>query len=102
MMLIMSQDGTAVLNTQNMAALYITPDKGTLRAELTGGKPWNIGRYSSAEEALAAVQIIFKQMSVGHETVRVPDADTARAFIVQDKQPYHHIAGKKTKGHGGS
>lgn len=101
-MMLMVQDGTAVINTQQVEALYTTQDKRALRVELTNGKPWNVGRYGSTEEALAAVQIIFKQMSTGRETVQVPDDDTVRAFIVQNKQAYHHATGKKTKGHGGS
>lgn len=101
--MIISKDRTQIINTQYVSAIYISGEGTTIRCEMSNGKPWNIGKYNSQKEAETAISILTEKMKRDNFAV-VPSDEEVKTKInayVNDIQR-HHIAGKKTKGHGGS
>lgn len=102
-MFIVSKDGMAVINTEQVSAVYISSETPNIRAETVNGKMWNIGRYDSRENAQAALGILAERIRSGKDmAVFVPHDRDIQAIRAQEDQKYHHMTGKKTKGHGGS
>lgn len=101
-MYIVSKDRMTVINAEQISAIYVS--SGTnIRTETAGGRTWNIGRYDSGENAQAALDMLVERIrSVKEETVFVPRDRDIQAMRALEEQKYHHMAGKKMKGHGGS
>ena len=59
------------------------------------------GPYNSDQEARKAVEIVADSIGT-MEVCYMPDDDSVKARMNLEEQKYHHITGKKTKGHGGS
>ena len=101
-MFMVSKDKKAIINMQQVSNIYIGADVCTIKVDYENGRGCQIGRYTSEKEALVAMEIITEKMNKG-EICEVPDDDAVRERILSNtERPWHHISGKKTKGHGGS
>lgn len=100
-MFIVSKDKKAIINIGQVAAMYIGSDGCSIKADYRSGNGCQLGKYNSDQEARKVVEIIAD--SIGKtEVCYMPDDDSVKARMNLEEQRYHHIAGKKTKGHGGS
>lgn len=100
-MYIVNKDKTQIVNLEQVTCLYIGGDECTIKAEFSTGKGCQIARYDSHEVAAAVIEEIGKAAG-NTETFFLPDNETARAKAKLNAQKWHHVTGKKTKGHGGS
>lgn len=100
-MFIVSKDRRSVINLSQVAAMYIGSDRCSVKADYKGGNGCQLGRYNSDKEAEKAVEIIAENIGKT-EVCFMPDDSSVKAKMSFGEQKYHHAAGKKTKGHGGS
>lgn len=100
-MFIVSKDRKAVINLEQVATMYIGSDGCSIKADYRSGNGCQLGRYNSDKEARKAIEIVAD--SIGKtEVCFMPDDNSIKAKLNLAEQKYHHITGKKTKGHGGS
>ncbi len=100
-MFIVSKDRKAIINLEQVATMYIGSDGCSIKADYRGGNGCQLGRYNSDKEARKAVEVVAD--SIGQaEVCFMPDDNVIKAKLNLEEQKYHHITGKKTKGHGGS
>lgn len=100
-MFIVSKDRKAIINLEQVATMYIGSDGCSVKADYRSGNGCQLGRYNSEKEARKAMSIVADNIGKT-EVCLMPDDNTIKARLNLDGQPYHHITGKKTKGHGGS
>lgn len=100
-MYIVSKDKKAIINLEQISTMYIGSDGCSIKADYISGNGCQLGRYNSDREAKKAMELVANIIGKS-EVYFMPDNDTVREKINSEEQKYHHIAGKKTKGHGGS
>ena len=99
-MFIVSKDRKAIINLEQVTTMYIGSDSCSIKCDYKNNG-CQLGRYNSDKEAKKAMEIIAE--SIGKTDVCfMPDDNTIKAKMNLEEQKYHHITGKKTKGHGGS
>jgi len=98
---IVSKDKKAIINLEQVATMYIGSDSCSVKADYRSGNGCQLGRYNSDQEARKAVEIVADSIGT-MEVCYMPDDDSVKARMNLEEQKYHHITGKKTKGHGGS
>lgn len=99
-MFIVSKDKKSIINLEQVTAMYIGSDGCSIKCDYKNNG-CQLGRYNSDKEAKKAIEIISE--SIGKVDVCVmPDDSAIKAKMNLEEQKYHHITGKKTKGHGGS
>lgn len=100
-MYIISKDRGSIINLAQSTSIYVGADGCSIKADFGNGKGCQIGRYNSVEEARSAIEIM--SGSIGKtEVLYMPNDEAVRARLSIAEKKQHHIAGKKTKGHGGS
>ena len=100
-MYIVEKDGYGVHNIEFMTSIYIGNDFCTIKANLNSGTHIRLGRYSNPTEAETALKIIIE--NIGKTGIfYMPSEEQLKARYNRNKEVYHNIGGKKTKGHGGS
>lgn len=99
-MYIISKGNTQLINLAHVTAMYIGADECSIKVDFSTGKGCQVARYNSKAEVKAAMEMLSK--AIGHtEIFCFPNSEELRAKVITNERP-HHIAGKKTKGHGGS
>lgn len=102
-MFILSNDKRAISNTDHMDTIFIGSDEISIKADFTNGHGSMLGRYQSQKECKAVLEMIAKAIGKT-DLFEMPSSEDVRTRLMQqdEKKRQHHIAGKKTKGHGGS
>ena len=100
-MLIVNKDRNGIINIANITNIYIEADGCTIKADYVNGKGCQIGRYVSEKEAKTAISIAAKNMQKSGVCM-MPDDNEIRAQLALEETKWHHVTGKKVKGHGGS
>lgn len=102
-MFIVSKDRKSLINAEQVTCIYASTDGCSLKVDFQNGRGCQIGKYNSDGEARIAIGIIADSIKLGNmEVCFMPDDNAIKAKLNLDEQKYHHITGKKTKGHGGS
>lgn len=102
-MIIISKERNEAYNWNVAERIYIASDKSAVKIVAENTRAGNLGEYGSFEKAKKALEIIMTEISLGRkEVVYMPDDATVQARMNENKEYYHHVTGKKTKGHGGS
>lgn len=100
-MYIVSKDRNSIVNMSQITVVYLGADNCTIKADYQNGKGCQLGRYNSQEAARIAIETIANSMGKS-EVCFMPEDSSISAKLKLEEQKYHHITGKKTKGHGGS
>lgn len=100
-MFIVSKDKKAIINTEQITSIYIGADSCTIKADFGNGKGCQIARYSSEKASQVAMDILANSFGKS-DICFMPEDNSINARLNFVEQKYHHITGKKTKGHGGS
>lgn len=99
-MIVVNKQRTSLINMDHISCVYMGVD-GSLKANYAAGDGCQIARYNTPAEGEMALAMLIE--SIGKtEVFYCPSDETVRARIAASGQKYHHITGKKTKGHGGS
>lgn len=102
-MFIVSKDRKAIINLEQVSTMYIGSDGCSIKADYRSGNGCQLGRYDSARETRIVMEMVADRIGTGKmEICFMPDDSAVKAKLNADGQKYHHITGKKTKGHGGS
>lgn len=99
-MYIVNKDKSQIINMNQVTALFIGSDECSIKVNFVTGQGCQVARYSSRNAAAAAIEQIGKSMNCPG-TFFLPDDNEVKALLEKDEK-WHHVAGKKTKGHGGS
>ncbi len=100
-MYIVSKDKKSIINTAQITSMYVGADSCTIKVDFGNGKGCQIGRYNSEKECQIVLDIIAGNFGKA-DVCFMPDESMINAKVNLGEQTYHHITGKKTKGHGGS
>lgn len=99
-MIIVSKDKDSLINLNQVTNVFVGNDGYTVKAAFANGSGCQIGRYNAP---VAAKVIEMIGIAVGKtEIYFMPDDAAVSAKMNEEERRYHNIAGKKTKGHGGS
>lgn len=102
-MFIVSTDKKSMVNMDAVAAIYIGSNEVTIKVDYKGGDGCQIEKYNSSRECSMALKILTKKMEEGKSVIfSMPTSEMIKAELAREEAPWHHAAGKKTKGHGGS
>ena len=99
-MYIVNKDKSQIINMDQVTALFIGSDECSIKVNFVTGQGCQVARYSSHNAAAAVIEQIGKSMNRS-ETFFLLDDNEVRALLEKEEK-WHHVAGKKTKGHGGS
>lgn len=102
-MIIVNKDRNDAYNMDHVTNIYIGADGCSIKASAGSATRGGIlGKYGSYELAGKAFQILMESIEKEDKKVLYMPDDSDVHGKMQMKQTYHHITGKKTKGHGGS
>lgn len=102
-MFIVSKEHNDVYNQSSITNIYIGSDGTSIKVSAGSTTRGGIlGKYNSYEEAKKALEIILECIAKNNMEVIYMPQDKEVKDKMQAKEAYHHITGKKTKGHGGS
>lgn len=100
MMFIVSKERDNIINTSQITNIFAGGDGYTVKAAFANGSGCQIGRYS---RPVANKVIEMIGLAAGRtEVYFMPQDEEVDAKQNAEQTRYHHITGKKTKGHGGS
>lgn len=99
-MYIVSKDKRSIINLEQVTAIYIGSDGCSIKCDYKNNG-CQLGRYNSDKEAKKAIEIIAERIGKA-DICTMPDDNAVKAKMNLEGRNYHHITGKKTKGHGGS
>ena len=99
-MIIVSKDRDSIVNMEQITNIFVGNDGYTVKAAFANGSGCQIGRYSSPV-AVKVIEMIGLAVGRG-EVYFLPSDEEVAARMNEERARYHHIDGKKTKGHGGS
>ena len=100
-MYIVNKEKTQIINMNQMKALYTGSDGKSIKVDFGSGGGCQIAKYNTCEEAVEAIGLL--SGAIGKtEVFFFPDDERVRERLKISEQRYHHVTGKKTKGHGGS
>lgn len=100
-MFIVNKAKTQIINMDQVTALYVGSDGRSIKVDFGNGRGCQVTQYSTGEEAVEAIGQLAGAIGKT-EVFFFPDDDKVRERLKISEQRYHHITGKKTKGHGGS
>lgn len=106
-MIIVNKNRTEAYNTEQITNYYIGSDDTSIKVSAGAATRGGIlGKYDTFEETKAAMGIMLSKIGMSNNSTGViymPDDDDVRKQLrITENKASHHIAGKKTKGHGGS
>ena len=103
-MIIVNKDRDEAYCLNHIVNFYIASDANAIKAVAGNFTRGGIlGKYNSYAETKKAYEIMLERISkCGTEILYMPSDDEVRSRMREGKDTYHHITGKKTKGHGGS
>lgn len=99
-MIIVGQRKTQVINLQNTAEIF-ADDRNRIKANYVSGSGCMIAEYVTMEQAQEALRLLIEATERHAETFTFPTSREIAARM-QQGETWHHVKGKKTKGHGGS
>lgn len=104
-MIVVNKDHNDAYNINHVTNFYIGSDGCSIK--VTAGNTTRggiLGKYGSYEETRVAFEILMDGVAKNeNEVLYMPtDAEVSIKLKSRPQKAYHHIAGKKTKGHGGS
>ena len=97
--MILNKKEGKIINLDNFTIIRIT-DSMNLQIDFIGGSGTRIATYSNYFTAVKALQYITENSKLN--VITLPDEETLNNMYKVEKQHYHHMDGRKTKGHGGS
>lgn len=101
-MIIVSKEKNDAYNLDKAERIYIGHDNPVIKIVSGSTRAGNLGEYETFKKARKALEMALKDIELGRKLVTfMPDDDTVDAAL-NNKDCYHHVTGKKTKGHGGS
>lgn len=102
-MYIVSKDQNESYNSDHIINIFI--DSGNCAIKVVAGSTTRggvLGKYKTQDEMTKAFEILLDEMSRADTNVIYMPTDSKVADKLRVRETYHHITGKKTKGHGGS
>lgn len=100
-MFIMSKDRKSIVNSEEITSIYVGADGCTIKVDFHNGKGCQLARYNSEKSSQIAMDILANNFGKT-EICFMPEDSAVNAKLNLTEQKYHHLTGKKTKGHGGS
>lgn len=97
--MILNKKEGKIINLENFIYIRAT-DGGTLQIDFVGGIGTKIATYSDYFTAVKALQYITDNLN--KNVITLPDEEVLNNMYKVERQHYHHMDGRKTKGHGGS
>lgn len=97
--MILNKKEGKLINLENSTCIRIT-DSGNIQIDFIGCNGTKIATYSNYFTAVKALQYITDNLN--KNVITLPDEETLNNMYKVEKQHYHHMDGRKTKGHGGS
>lgn len=104
-MIIVNKNHNDAYNINHITNFYIGSDGCSIKVSAGSSTRGGIlGKYNSYEETMKAFEILLDGISRNDtEILYMPnDGEVVGKLKAQPQQAYHHITGKKTKGHGRS
>lgn len=104
-MIIVNKDRNDAYNANHITNMYIGSDGNSIKVSAGSTTRGGIlGKYNSYEETKKAFEILLKNISKNDVGVLYmpQDNEVENEIKAGPKEAYHHVSGKKTKGHGGS
>lgn len=98
-MIIFNKAEGKLINLDKMTYIRVT-DSGTLQIDFEGNTGTKMATYTNYSTAIKALQYITNNLN--KDSITLPDEETLNNMYKTERQNYHHIDGRKTKGHGGS
>ena len=91
-------------NTDHITNIYISSDGCTIKASAgTATRGGILGKYGSFKEAQTAFRMLMDGIGKNSPVYRMPsDEEVGEKIKSAPGNNYHHITGRKTKGHGAS
>ena len=103
-MFIFNQSTNKLFNLDTVADVFIGRDGSSVSLGMVTGQINKLKDYNSEQEAGEAIAMLVEAIRMGKgEVFEMPDSETVRSRIQRiPQEKARHVAGKKTKGHGGS
>ena len=103
-MIIVNKECNDAYNLAHVTNIYIGAEGCTIKASAGAATRGGIlGKYGSYEETRTAFSLLIDAIAKDSSMYKMPsDAEVREKIKAAPADSYHHITGKKTKGHGGS
>lgn len=103
-MIIVNKECNDAYNVAHVTNIYIGSDGCTIKASAGSATRGGIlGKYGTFEETKTAFLMLIDGIAKGSQVFRMPnDVDVRKKIKSVSNDTYHHITGKKNKGHGAS
>lgn len=104
-MLILSQKGNSVINSDRFDAITVLEDGKKIFAVSGREQPRTLGGYKSDKAAQGVFNELFEFLIKGAHFYKMPSIDQAEDRFNSEpdhNEHWHHATGKKLKRHGGS
>lgn len=102
-MIIVNKEHNDAYNVNHITNIYVSSDGYSIKAATDGATRGGIlGKYNSYDESRKAFEIVMNKLSRNDADVVYMPQDSEVKEKGYTNTSYHHITGKKTKGHGGS
>lgn len=99
-MIVVDKNRVALINLDHVICMYIG-EGNAIKANYASGSGSQVARYNTPQEATEALKLLAEAIGKA-EVFYMPEDEAVKTRIGLRDQKYHHAAGKKTKGHGGS
>ena len=102
-MIIVNKENNDAYNLSHITNFYIGSDCCSVKVSAGNATRGGIlGTYNSHDETKKAFEILMGKIQNNDAPVIYMPSDNDVSDKLRKKQAYHHVTGKKTKGHGGS
>lgn len=102
-MFVASKNKREVYQSEQIINIYIGSDGKSIKtAAGPATRGGVLGQYATCEEAEAAMEILLIKLNSNEKVIYMPSDEETRHQTRRNESPHRNIAGKKTKGHGGS
>lgn len=97
--MILNKKEGKIINLDNFTYIRAA-ENGNIQIDFVGCNGTKIATYSDYFTAVKALQYITD--NINRSVITLPDEETLNNMYKVERQHYHHMDGRKTKGHGGS
>lgn len=101
-MIIVNKSRTDLFNINHIYEIFIPRNESSIRVNTSNGGRYELDRYSSMEYAEMAMKMIIEQFGKTDKLILPTEKELQAQLVAVHDTKARHIAGKKTKGHGGS
>lgn len=102
-MIIVNKDHSDAYNIRHITNFYISFDSCSVKVSAgSTTRAGILGKYNSYDETKKAFEILLEKIQKNDVPIIYMPSDNDVSDKLRKKQAYHHVTGKKTKGHGGS